>query len=196
MSTRLSVLLLAFALALAGCTLAPTPDDLFEQGDLSAAVTAYESTLADLPAGAERNRALFRLALIYDMPSGPAHDPARSRQLLEQLAAQPETPYGRQAQQMLSDRQRIQRLRRSLTERRERISRLHGELTDLMVELAEYENRLGEKLEENQRLDQTVEQLEANLATLRNRLTEHREAADRLSLELERLKEIDLASPP
>ncbi|MEM7050780.1 MAG: hypothetical protein AAF604_14025 [Acidobacteriota bacterium] len=193
---RPGILATALLLLSAACSLPPTPDQLFDDGRLGAAAAAYEAILVDTTDGIARERAAFRLALIYELPAGPRYAPEKSLALLEELAAVSDSPYGRQARQLLAGRKRIERLRRSLFERRDRIHRLHAEIQDLLVELAEHEARLSEELEKNQRLDDTVEQLEGRLSSLRGRLDEHRREADRLSIELEKLKEIDLLSPP
>jgi hypothetical protein len=200
----LNALIGASLLLLTACTSAVgKADRAFEARDLRRAVAAYESFLAAspatkpaaMPAGKGRERALFRLALLYDSPDSPIHDSRRARELFEQLVEEaPGHPYtsllGRsfylevqlkEAREEVEGQEvRCRALASALEESRQQTRQLHADL-DLSREA------LASRERETRRLHGQLQQLLSEVAT-------NRERAERLKEALELLKRIDLAS--
>ena len=91
-------------------------DAAFDRGDYSAASDAYQDHLdRGLPAATDR--VLFRLALMYALPTSPVHDPRRARKLLGELAERfPESSYRGAAEYLFGLQREVEILRRQLEE--------------------------------------------------------------------------------
>ena len=91
-------------------------DVAFDRGDYAAASDAYQDHL-DRGSPAATDRVLFRLALMYVLPSSEVHDPRRARKLLGELIERfPQSPYRGAAAYLLGLQREVQLLRRQLEE--------------------------------------------------------------------------------
>jgi tetratricopeptide (TPR) repeat protein len=147
-------------------------DRYFNEGDYARAIAAYTDYLEEGPSLPGRDRALFHLALAYELPESSVHDSALATMYLRELLAQyPDSPMRPQARLLLESRKEIERLQSEIGSREERI----GELTQQMGQL---------------------EQNQAELEKLRIDISQREQRIQQLAQELERLKQIDMQRRP
>lgn len=181
-----------------GCALGPKlADRSFESGEYLQATRKYEAYLQENPSGPGRERALFRLVLLYSSPDTPVHDEERSEALRTQLVEQyPGGPYASWVSWQLFLERRVGVLKENLEAAESRIEKLgialqgaRGDSARNRALLEAMEKELDERLAE-------MRVLEGQLATARNEATSQKERMERLTEALELLKAIDLKRTP
>ncbi len=158
----------------------------FEAGDYGNAAKAYEAYLRANASPGNQDRVLLRLALVYSFPQSPVRDPARAKQLLQQIVNDfPKSPFKSPAEFLLRVQEEVESLRADLSKRNERMN----ELT-LQLEKLKQSDLQRRSLEESfSRLQEEAESLKADLRKRNERIKD-------LTLELERLRQIDLGRRP
>lgn len=178
----------------AGCLSGLGPADRsFEAGDYSRAASRYEAYLAGEASGPNRERALFRLVLLYSSPETPVHDKERAQDLREVLIEEfPGGPYGSWISWQFFLERRIGTLQDELDARKAHVEQLLGQLREAVAEgrrsrseSEALEEQLGERLAE-------MRSLESELARAHDEATTQKERMARLTEALELLKSIDL----
>ena len=140
------------------------------------ATEAYQQFLQANPQAAERDRALFRVAMSYLAKESPLYNEARALERLRELAATlPTSPYATEANLYLTLHDDLAAQQQTLTERSRRIEELSAELARLKLED-------GKKAEELQKWKAEVARRE--------------ERIKQVTAELERLKAIDMQRKP
>ena len=197
-SRRISCAAALLLLVGTGCSLGPSlADRSFEAGDYREAAQKYEAYLQNHPDGPGRERALFRLTLLYSSPDTPVHDKERGESLRVQLVEQyPGGPYGSWVSWQAFLEGRVGVLRQSLEAKEAHIEKLRAELEIAQRESVESQillKALEEELEE--RLAE-MRVLAKRLEVARNEATTQKERMERLTEALELLKTIDLKETP
>lgn len=145
-------------------------DQYFDAADYPNAAASYTEYLRGSLSAPDRDRVLFRLALIHAFPANPAQDSQQAMSFLRDLLNQyPQSPFRPQAHILLEFQQEIERLRSEISLREERI----GELTQQVARLEQVE-----------------------LEKLRADVNRREERIQQLTQELERLKQIDMERRP
>ena len=179
---------------LVGCSTGVSrADRAFERGDLSRAASAYEEVVATRPAGAERSRALFFLALLYGSPDGPLRDLDRAQELFVRLVEEsPGSPYASLVARSLFLERRLDELQGEVDELRATATQLRDALARVLRDLETREAELASRTTE-------LRDREADLRGLKDELTKtldekenREEQMRRLKEALELLKQIDL----
>jgi len=195
----LPLTLLGFFLLLAAChkrppaPAVPLPpnylqlgEGYFEAGDYANASQAYETYLRGNASPGNRDRVLLRLALAYSFPQSPVRDPARAKQLLQQLVNDfPKSPFKSPAEFLLRVQEEVESLRADLSKRNERMSELTLEL-----------EKLKQSDLQRRSLQESLSRLQEEMETLKADLRKRNERIKELTLELERLRQIDLGRRP
>jgi hypothetical protein len=170
------VWVLAFLAACAGVT--RRADQLFEQGDLAGAAEAYLSAAARSRTGLSQ-RALFREAQAWGLPSSPVRDVARAEGVLGDLLRRfPSGDLAGAARVFLA------------CLRAERKSA--AELEEARASLREARIALEAARARGDALETSATERQAELARLQARAAEQERTIHRLQEELEQLKRIDL----
>jgi len=141
-------------------------DRLWRDGDVAAAVAAYER-VADAASGRPLERALLRLGLAYAAPSSPVHDPARARARLARLVERfPSGRYREAAETLLQlvaafevAGERAERLQAEHAEMAGRVSAAEADLAVARTTLARIRAELADAQETVRRLRATLEEL-------------------------------------
>ena len=172
--------------ARAGATPPPPPppapnylalgDSAYAARNYGSAAEAYQQYLQGNPQAAERDRALFRVAMSYFAKESPPHDEARALERLRDLAATlPASPYATEASLYLTLHDDLAAQLQTLAERSRRIEELSAEVARLNLED-------GKKAEE-------LQKWKAEAARREERIKQ-------VSAELDRLKAIDMQRKP
>lgn len=182
----------------AGCALGPTvADRSFEAGDYTRAAKRYEAYLEEEPVGPGRERALFRLVLLYSSPDTPVHDKKRGEALREMLVEEyPGGPYGSWVSWQFFLERRIGILRDNLEAQKAQIENLGAKLQGAQTEAAQNREQLETLRDELDGRLAEMRVLEKRLAEARNEATSQKERMERLTEALELLKTIDLQRSP
>jgi hypothetical protein len=152
----------------------------FHAGDYPRAVESFGTYLSKTPEGPDADRAHFRLALVYALPSSTEHNTARASELLQELILNyPRSAFAGAATLLL--RQQVE-----LQQQRSEAERLRGDINRQEAQI----QALARELDEAKQVEQ------AALEQLRTDLTRREERIRQLSGELERLKQIDLQRRP
>jgi hypothetical protein len=164
-------------------------DRLFEARQYQAAARAF----GDDPSLLDRDRALFRAALVYGLPESPVFDPTVARTLLERLLDRhPGSTHSDEARRLLALLRGIEAERAAAAEQRRaldrRIENLTRETESLRRRLDWLSVRFQLQEGQTQLLQLLADMLEADLEAKKQRIRALQE-------ELERLKAIDLNPP-
>jgi hypothetical protein len=171
-----SVCVFAFLAACASVT--RRADQLFERGDLAGAAEAYQSAAAQSRSGLSQ-RALFREAQAWGLPSTPGRDVARAEGVLGELLRRfPSGDLAAAARVFLAC---LQAERKSA-----------AELEEAKASLREARIALEAARARGDALETSATEREAELARLQARTAEQERTIHRLQEELEQLKRIDL----
>jgi uncharacterized coiled-coil protein SlyX len=147
-------------------------DRSFESADYPGAATAYSNYLTQNPDGAQRDRALYRLGMIYALPDYPARDTSQSVAYLKELAADfPASTLRPQAELFVDLEERIAQLNTDVTERERQLAALNQQVAQLKTQAG------------------TIAQLQEDLKNREERIRQ-------LNDELQKLKAIDLGRHP
>ncbi|MDH3744425.1 MAG: hypothetical protein OES47_04905 [Acidobacteriota bacterium] len=187
-ATFLLVAMMTFCGCVARSRLA---DRLFDEGSFAAAERAYlESLETDRITAKRHERALYRLGLIYALPTSPRHDPQRAREYLERLLEQnPPSTFAVHASLVLALQVQTHELREALAREATRAESLERALDSLRDDAARVETEATDRLEQAQRLTTAISGLRQEIERLSNELKTREQ-------ELERIKQIDLEGPP
>lgn len=187
---RSAIALLA-ALMMVGCAVRRA-DRLFEAGDYTAAIDAYETMLvrrAEL--SADDAATLMNLALAYAESESPSYDRTRSEHYLRLLVDLfPRTPQAREADLLLeavATGKQAELLRLELARRDEQLVHLRA----VLQSVAQAENRLRDEVETK---DEATADLEGRVARLTRRARALNDEIAALQTELDAIKRIDLES--
>ena len=174
-------LILALA-ALSACAGAPRQADrFFERGDLAAAAAAYQQA-AEESRGGLSERALFREAQAWGLPSSPVRDVPRAQGVLDELLRR--FPSGRLAEPARVFLACLQAERKSA-----------ADLEEAKVSLGEARSALDAARARGDALETSSLGREAELARLQARVAEQERTIARLEEELEKIKRIDVGRP-
>lgn len=151
-------------------------DAAYAARNYGAATEAYQQFLKANTQAAERDRALYRVAMSYFVKESPLYDADRALASLRELATTlPTSPYASEANLYLSLYDEITAQQQSLTERSRRIEELSAEMARL-------------KLEDGKKADELVK--------LKGEAARREERIKQVAAELERLKAIDMQRKP
>ncbi|OFV98421.1 MAG: hypothetical protein A3H94_06470 [Acidobacteria bacterium RIFCSPLOWO2_02_FULL_60_20] len=147
---------------------APPPPNYLEQGDryfdaghYPSAVSAYSAYLTQNPAGAQRDRVLFRLGLAYSLPANPARDPVQAMAYLNELASRhPSSPLRPQAELLATLEGQIQQLHSDIAERQQQVANLSQEMEQLRRQESELQRLQSDLKSREERIRQLTEELE------------------------------------
>lgn len=189
MRHRVWVLSASVTLITMACATVTDFDRLFEAREYRAAARAF----GDNPSLLDRDRALFRAALVYGLPDSPVFDPIVARTLLERLLERHSGSTHRdEARRLLALVKQIEAERAAAAEQRRalerRIEDLRNETESLRRQLAWLSVRFQLQEGQTQLLQRLSDMLEADLEARKQRIRA-------LQDELERLKAIDLDPP-
>lgn len=159
-------------------------DRFFDSGDYANSIAAYTAYLNQNPDGTGRDHALFRIGLVYALPSHPLRDAAKASAYFEQLIAQyPQSPLRLQAELVAG----LQRQVQSLEQQTQRLAE-------------DLEQQRALHLAATSREAETLREREKEIAQLQWEVKNREERIRQLSEELEKLKAIDMqrrpATPP
>lgn len=181
MAHKVFALILGLAF-LAGCGAASLQGDrLFEKGDLAGAAQAYQQEAARSRNGLSE-RALFREAQAWGLPSSPVRDTARAQGVLEEQLRR--FPAGRLAEPARVFLACLQTERRTAAENEE-----------AKTALREARSALEAARTRGDALEKASQGREAELARLQARVAEQERTIARLQEELEKIKRIDVGKP-
>ncbi len=166
-------------------------DRLFDQGHYGAAEHAYLELLETESARkAKKERALYRLGLIYALPTSGRYDAEKAREHLELLLElDPPSSYALQASLVLALQKQTSELRESVARENEKAKALLAELERLRDQTARVATEATDRQREARRLAAAITALREEISRLSTELTAREQ-------ELERIKQIDLEGPP
>jgi tetratricopeptide (TPR) repeat protein len=151
-------------------------DAAYAARNYAPAAEAYEQFLKASPLAAERDRALYRVAMSYFVRESPLYDEARALEAFRQLAASlPASPYAAEANLYLT---------------------LHGEIATQLQALAERSRRIEELSAELARLKLDDGKKAEELVKLKGEAARREERIKQISSDLDRLKAIDMQRKP
>lgn len=182
MTIRFQAALLVVSV-MAGCASVEPPrpgDGSFSAGDFAGAVVAYEEVVRREPEVlADDPELVERLAWARAVPGHAGSDPARARELLEQLLDRPE--YRSRARALLALVGELEHLQRRQEELATEVAALGARLRQGEAAAATCDARLEEEVERAEALEAKAKELAAR--------------ARRLADELDAIKRIDLGPP-
>ncbi|MBI3896539.1 MAG: tetratricopeptide repeat protein [Acidobacteria bacterium] len=133
----------------------------FEAEDYAKAVEAYNLYLQGNPATGYHDRALFRLALAYALPSSPVRDLSRATETWQRLIRLfPQSFYTPQAQFLLQSQAETEQLRGEVQLREAQIQQLQLLEVELQVKQGDIEKLQTEASRREQRIRQLTQELE------------------------------------
>ncbi|MCB1036872.1 MAG: hypothetical protein KDD47_23805 [Acidobacteria bacterium] len=190
--------LLSLLLLFSGCAWGlRAADRSFEAGDFPRAASRYEAYLDEGVSGAGRERALFRLILLYSSPETPVQDAERSQKLREMLVEEfPGGPYGSWVSWQFFLERRIGILKDNLESQRTQIEALGTQLQAAEEQVQQSQARSQALQKELDARLAEMRSLERELAQAQNEATSQKERMARLTEALELLKKLDLKRTP
>ncbi len=173
-----------------GCITFSPADRHYNNGDYARAAAAYERNLEKDTWRSKKDRALYRLALIYASSEAPLRDRERALELLQQLLDEhPKSSYRPSALWIRDLAETLATLREETDRKEDQIDSLLQEVDEVQHGSEQLEKEAGSRVLRIRQLARQVRQLQSDIDRLTAELAE-REA------ELQLLKEIDLSTPP